>query len=717
MILSNKRAPVKQLLRNFCANRDRSTTSKNEFFVERLEERRMLAATISVFAQGSTGDEIIEVQVDGIGTLATIGSLPTDGFQEFQFFVDEPVTANDVRINFVNDFLDTNAGIDRNVVVDRIEINGNIYQTENAAVFSTGTFTPADGIQPGFGRGETLHSNGTLQYSNSGFGGVANTTYIEAELEIGPSTNQIDIDVLIDDQVVDTWSFQSSDRDNTRVFGYRAQGDISPDRIKLAFTNDAFLTNPDGSVALDNNAQFNFVTIDGVNYDPFSDNVFSTGTYRAEDGLTSGFGRGNTLHVNGFLQFFDTAERTEIIIDARGFGDVVDFELQIDEVAVASYSFTANTGFTQDVLTFNAVGDIDPERVRVVFTNDAIVTDPTTGQSIDRNLQINSVTIDGIVFDPNNSNVFSTGTYSAVDGLVPGFGRGNVLHAGGYFEFSTNQQQPAPEPALQVIYQNDFDQHSSGLYTRELLDNDFNDPRFNNGVDEGRVSVVTGQDAFGGVGSSLAVAYPEGEVGTRGTGAQWQLELDGEYEEAFLSYRVKFADGFDFVRGGKLPGLAGGSAPTGNAPADGDNGWTGRLMWLTDLGNDPNNPEQLVSNAISYAKYTDSGFDQTGRNEDEIHWIDSDGSRTQFESGEWYEITQRVQMNTPGESDGIIQVWLNGELVHNQTDVLFRTVPDLKIDQVYFSTFFGGGNDSWATSKDETIFFDDFVVSIPQDNI
>lgn len=135
-------------------------------------------------------------------------------------------------------------------------------------------------------------------------------------------------------------------------------------------------------------------------------------------------------------------------------------------------------------------------------------------------------------------------------------------------------------------------------------------------------------------------------------------------------------------------------------------------MWLTDFNGEPGEPEQSVSQAISYAKYTDSGFSQDGKDEDEIHWIDPDGNRTEFVSGQWLEITQRVKMNTPGVSDGVIQVWMDGQLVHNQTDVLFRTVPDLKIDQVYFSTFFGGGS-GWETTKDETVFFDDFEVSIP----
>jgi hypothetical protein len=699
---------VKQLLRTLHSIRNKKSiteSNSNEFLVEPLEDRLMLT-TISIFSAGTTGDELINVQIDGRGTLATIGSLPTDAVQEFQYFIDEPVSANDIRIEFVNDLFDPSTGLDRNVIVDRIEVDGNIYQTEDAAVFSNGTWTPVDEIQPGLGRGEVLHSNGYLQYSNAGFGGIANTTYIEAELEIAGLTSQIEINVLVDDQLGVIWSM-SGPANRSQVFGYRAQGDISPDRFKLAFTNDAYVINPDGSVAVDNNAQFNSISIDGVNYDTFSQNVYSTGTWRPSDSITPGFGRGNVLHANGFLQFFDTTQRTEIVIDARGFGDVVDFELQIDEVAVASYSFAAKTGNTQDVIVYQAPGNIDPEQVHVVFTNDAIFVDPISGATIDRNLQINSVSIGGVVFDPDNANVFSTGTWRPEDGLTPGFGRGDFLHADGYFEFSSNT--PVPR---QVIYQNDFDQYSIGLYTRELLNSDWNNPEFNDGIDEGRATIVNGREAFGGTGNSLAVAYPEDEAGTKETGAQWLMELDGEYEEAYVSYRVQFADGFDFSRGGKLPGLAGGSAPTGNAPAKGDNGWTGRLMWLSDFTGEPGNPEQLSSQAISYAKYTDSGFNQDGRDEDEIHWIDPDGTRTEFNSGVWYEITQRVKMNTPGVSDGVIQVWLDDVLVHNQTDVLFRTVDDLKIDQLYFSTFFGGGN-GWETTKDETVYFDDFEVSVP----
>ena len=40
--------------------------------------------------------------------------------------------------------------------------------------------------------------------------------------------------------------------------------------------------------------------------------------------------------------------------------------------------------------------------------------------------------------------------------------------------------------------------------------------------------------------------------------------------------------------------------------------------------------------------------------------------------GEWYRIEQRVRLNTPGLSDGIMQLWINCKLVASRTDINFR---------------------------------------------
>ena len=62
------------------------------------------------------------------------------------------------------------------------------------------------------------------------------------------------------------------------------------------------------------------------------------------------------------------------------------------------------------------------------------------------------------------------------------------------------------------------------------------------------------------------------------TGAQWKIPLQPS-DEYYFSYRIRFDEAFDFVKGGKLPGLAGGTANSGGKVPDGYDGWSARLMF------------------------------------------------------------------------------------------------------------------------------------------
>lgn len=265
----------------------------------------------------------------------------------------------------------------------------------------------------------------------------------------------------------------------------------------------------------------------------------------------------------------------------------------------------------------------------------------------------------------------------------------------------------------QSIYENNFDHYEKDqIYTPDHLDLDWFFPGFEKGVEEGRVAIVTGPQAFRHRGASLAVLYPEGGSGTKLGGALWKLELPGSYKAVRLRYRVKFAEGFDFVRGGKLPGLAGGIAPTGSDQADGTNGWTGRMMWRTDYDGLPGEEPQNRANMVTYLKHTQSGFDQDGTQEDNLYWTDDIGDPIEIQAGVWYRITQWVKMNKIGRSNGRLKMFLNGTQVLDQRDLVFRTTDDLGIDVMYFNTFFGGSGPLWAPSKDEVIYFDDFEIEV-----
>jgi hypothetical protein len=209
-------------------------------------------------------------------------------------------------------------------------------------------------------------------------------------------------------------------------------------------------------------------------------------------------------------------------------------------------------------------------------------------------------------------------------------------------------------------------------------------------LSQGRVDIIDGDEAFSG--KSLRVFYPQGAVGPGDGGAQWWIDLPQSYDELRVSYRLKFGAGFDFVRGGKIPGLGGGQNNTGSGVPSGSDGWSGRMMWRED------------GQAVQYIYHPD----QPGTYGENLYW--NIGGQRSFSPGTWVQVEHRFVINTPGENDGVVQAWWDGQLALERTDMRFRDVDSFAIDVFYFSTFFGGSGADWAPTKDEYLYFDDFVI-------
>jgi hypothetical protein len=197
--------------------------------------------------------------------------------------------------------------------------------------------------------------------------------------------------------------------------------------------------------------------------------------------------------------------------------------------------------------------------------------------------------------------------------------------------------------------------------------------------------------------SALRVTYPAGSASPRSHrsdgsplgGAQVYLPFrSGSREAAQLSYAVRFAAGFDFVRGGKLPGLYGGTMTSGGRIPDGTNGWSARLMW------------RAAGAGEVYAYLPSSQTHGTSLGRGSWHW----------QPGRWHAVSERVRLNSPGHADGLISLAVDGEEVLNLDDVLFRTDERLAIDGVFFSSFFGGSDRSWASPRDQHVDFAAFRV-------
>jgi hypothetical protein len=206
---------------------------------------------------------------------------------------------------------------------------------------------------------------------------------------------------------------------------------------------------------------------------------------------------------------------------------------------------------------------------------------------------------------------------------------------------------------------------------------------------------VTGPEALSG--RSLRIHYSKGVFGPEGgylfrsSFSKWGIP--GQ-EALYLRYYVRFEPGFDFVKGGKLPGLAGGDGNTGGHKPNGKDGWSARIMWRGD------------GKIVQYVYHPD----QTGDYGEDLEW-NYGGCPRFFKPGRWHCVETYVRMNSPGKKDGIIRSWLDGDLSLEATTLRFRDVPELKIDQLEFETFFGGGDASWASPRDQQAFFDGFALS------
>jgi hypothetical protein len=201
------------------------------------------------------------------------------------------------------------------------------------------------------------------------------------------------------------------------------------------------------------------------------------------------------------------------------------------------------------------------------------------------------------------------------------------------------------------------------------------------GVKEGHLSIAEreGKRVF-------RVDYAAGQIGPEKCGVGWRQPL-GTLEAAQLTYTVRFGKDFDWVKGGKLPGLSGGPENvSGGRPANGSNGFSARLMWRAD-----GRGEAYVYHKNQPENYGDRFAFPTD---------------FRFPTETPIRVRLRVAMNEPGRRNGKLYVWiamgddLKAErLVVSRTDLEWRTVPSFGVDSLYFETFHGGNDQSWAPSR------------------
>ena len=242
------------------------------------------------------------------------------------------------------------------------------------------------------------------------------------------------------------------------------------------------------------------------------------------------------------------------------------------------------------------------------------------------------------------------------------------------------------------LYYLDFDNQQLGIYTIEQLEKDWGQVKDNwlNGIYEERVRIVE-DDLFLGQSSGrkkrvLECKYPARKFCPQKGGVQWKASIKPK-NEYFLEYKVKFKKNFEWVKGGKLPGLAGGSTPTGGHVKK--DGFSSRYMWRAD-------------GVYELYLYWSGQSDKYG---------DMIRPGCDFKKGVWHNLKQYISLNTPGQENGAIKLWFDGEEIYSRQNFKFRLKEaSWQIDYFLFSTFYGGNSMDWAPENDNFIKFTDFRI-------
>lgn len=204
-------------------------------------------------------------------------------------------------------------------------------------------------------------------------------------------------------------------------------------------------------------------------------------------------------------------------------------------------------------------------------------------------------------------------------------------------------------------------------------------------------------------GKALRVKIAEGSTGALNTLYKFKKEVGEEPEEIFFRYYLRLADDWNqTLQGGKMPGISGtyGVAGWGGRKVDGTDGWSARGSFSLTIPE--GNPLAGLTPIGSYCYHAD----MTGYYGNV--WIWQEGYRGFLENNRWYCVEQYLKMNAPGEKDGIIRAWIDGRPAFEKTDIRFRLVDKLKIEQIWMNVYHGGKKPS---PYDQHLYIDNVVIA------
>jgi hypothetical protein len=183
---------------------------------------------------------------------------------------------------------------------------------------------------------------------------------------------------------------------------------------------------------------------------------------------------------------------------------------------------------------------------------------------------------------------------------------------------------------------------------------------------------------------AMRIALPKGALDPSEKGAsrggvafRWEPRSMTPRTAACLGYRVRLPADFDFNGGGRLPGLVGGERRDTATSIEKSQVFTVRPMWRAG--------------------------GQIELNLDTKESLEYGPSRVSLAKGQWLLIEQEVVLNTPGKKDGILRMWIDGRLVSERRNVVFREAADHLVTGVAANVTSAARGHLMAPPRDQAI--------------
>ncbi len=180
-----------------------------------------------------------------------------------------------------------------------------------------------------------------------------------------------------------------------------------------------------------------------------------------------------------------------------------------------------------------------------------------------------------------------------------------------------------------------------------------------------------------GTGNGFDEAIPRGGIGFRWT----PIEMTSA-TSACLHYDVWLPEDFDFSSNGMLPGLFSGSSFDPRSEAEKGTGFGTRLSWGKD------GKVLVVMQSPGEAGWKVTPMGKTGR---------------KLTTGRWMSVDQEIVLNAPEKSDGIVRMWIDGQLIVEAKDKKLRDEDGILVAGVLVDVAYGGINISGMAPKDSVV--------------